>query len=94
MIKLFAELLKIFNKGWLKQILTGAGLTLGTSAISLTALNSMITFFKSNIGQIPATILGLAHIAGFDYAISIILGAIVASHVQAMGKLTLQKLKA
>lgn len=94
MIKLFAELLKNFNKGWLKQVLTGAGLTLGTSAITLTSLNSMITFFKSNIGQIPATILGLAHIAGLDVAISIILGAIVASHVQAMGKLTLQKLKA
>ena len=86
------SLLKSANKGWLKDVLTGAGLTLGTSAIALTALNTAISSFKSNLTGLPVELLGLAHIAGFDYAFSIILGAIVARNVQSAGKLSLQKI--
>lgn len=86
------DLMKSANKGWLKDVLTGAGLTLGTSAITLTALNTAISTFKNQLGQVSADILGLAHIAGFDYAMSIILGAIVARQIQSAGKLSLQKI--
>lgn len=85
-------LVKSVNKGWLKDVLTGAGLTLCTSAVTLTALDTAISTFKGQLGQVSQDILGLAHIAGFDYAMSIILGAIVARQVQSAGKLSLQKL--
>lgn len=86
------SLIKSANKGWLKDVLTGAGLTLGTSAITLTALNTAISSFKSNLTDLPVELLGLAHVAGFDYAFSIVLGAIVARNIQSAGKLSLQKI--
>ena len=88
---LLAGLLKNLNKGWLKDMLLGAGLTLGAAAGSMIFINQLINMFKSNANSIPADILSLAHIAGFDYAISIILGAIVASVAKNAGSLTLRK---
>lgn len=88
---LLAGLLKNLNKGWLKEMLLGAGLTLGAAAGSMIFINQLINMFKSNANSIPADILSLAHIAGFDYAISIILGAIVASVAKNAGSLTLRK---
>ena len=88
---LLAGLLKNLNKGWLKEMLLGAGLTLGAAAGSMIFINQLIDMFKSNANSIPADILSLAHIAGFDYAISIILGAIVASVAKNAGSLTLRK---
>ncbi|MDR8230512.1 DUF2523 domain-containing protein, partial [Acinetobacter baumannii] len=41
---------------------------------------------------ISATVLTLAGLAGFDYAFSIILGAIVTEYVQNSSKLTLRKM--
>ena len=86
-----AALLKSLNKGWLKDVLTGAGLTLGTAGASMFLINQFIDRFRSNTGGIPADILSLAHIAGFDYAISIILGAIVTAATLGASKLSLRK---
>lgn len=86
------EVLKSVNKGWLKSVLTGAGLTLGTSAIVLTGLSTAIASFKSSLGGLSGDLLGLAHVSGFDYAFSIILGAIVAKAVQDAGKIGLKKI--
>lgn len=91
MFSILANLLKGINKGWLKTMLLGAGLTLGAAAGSMSFINQLINLFKSNANSIPADILSLAHIAGFDYAISIILGAIVASVAMEAGKLSLRK---
>ena len=91
MFSILANLLKGVNKGWLKTMLLGAGLTLGAAAGSMTFINQLINMFKSNANSIPADILSLAHVAGFDYAISIILGAIVASVAMNAGKLALRK---
>ena len=91
MFSILANLLKGINKGWLKTMLLGAGLTLGAAAGSMSFINQLINIFKSNANSIPADILSLAHIAGFDYAISIILGAIVASVAKNAGSLTLRK---
>lgn len=88
-----STLLKSVNKGFLKDVLTGAGFTLGTSAITLTALNTAINSFKSSLIGVPVEILGLAHIAGFDYGFSIILGAIVAKNIQDASKLTIKSIK-
>lgn len=86
-----AALLKSINKGWLREVLIGAGLTLGTAGASMVFINGLIEHFKTNVNSIPADILSLAHIAGFDYAISIVLGAVVAAAVGNAAKLTLQK---
>lgn len=85
---LFASL----QKGFLKNILTGAGITLATSGALLLVLNTAVTTFKSSLGAIPLTVLNLAGLAGFDYAFSIILGAIVTKYVQNSSKLSLRKL--
>lgn len=92
MFSILANMLKGINKGWLKQMLLGAGLTLGAAAGSMTFINQLIGMFRSNASSIPADILGLAHVAGFDYAISIILGAIVASVAMNAGSLSLRKM--
>lgn len=86
-------LLKSVQKGFLKNVLTGAGLTLGTSGVILASLNTAISHFKNATNSLPVQILGLAHLAGFDYFFSIILGAMVAKQIQNAGKLTLQKIK-
>lgn len=86
------SLFKGLQKGWLKDVLTGAGLTLGTAAINLTALNTVITKFKSDLNGIPSDLLGLASLAGIDVAISITLGAIVTRHALSSTKLTLKKI--
>lgn len=92
MFSILANMLKGINKGWLKSVLLGAGLTLGSAAGSMTFINQLIGMFRSNANSIPADILGLAHVAGFDYAISIILGAIVASVAMNAGALSLRKI--
>lgn len=92
MFSILANLLKGINKGWLKDVLSGAGLTLGTAALSMVFISQLIDMFKSNLNSISAGVLGLAHIAGFDYAISIILGAIVASVAKNAGSLSLRKM--
>ena len=86
-----AALLKSLNKGWLKSVLSGAGLTLGTAAASMIIINQLIEKFKNSVSTVPADVLGLAHIAGFDYAVSIILGAIVTAALAESGKLSLRK---
>lgn len=91
MFSILANLLKSLDKGWLKNVLGGAGLTLGTAGAMMFFINQLIISFKTNTNSIPADILSLAHIAGFDYAVSIILGAIVASVVADSSKLSLRK---
>lgn len=79
------------QKGFLKNVLTGAGVTLATSGIVLTALNTAINQFKSSLNGIAGTVLQLAGLAGFDIFFSLILGAIVARYVQNSSKLFLTK---
>lgn len=87
------SLFKGLQKGWLKDVLTGAGLTLGTSAVTLTMLQTAINHLRSGLNGISADLLGLANIAGIDVAMSIILGAIVSRHTIQATKLTLQRAK-
>lgn len=80
-----ASLATIFSslqKGLLKRVLEGAGLTLGTSAVLLISIQTAIDSFRSSLGQVSSALLGLAGLAGFHIAFSIILGAIVTRYVQ------------
>ena len=87
-----SDLFTSLQKGTLKNVLTGAGITLATSGTLLLVLNTAVTTFKSSLGGIPVTVLNLAGLAGFDYSFSIILGAIVTKYVQNSSKLTLRKM--
>lgn len=78
------------SSGFLKKLLTGAGLGLVTSAVSLTALNSLMSHLQSSY-----TALGIAanllSLAGFDVGLSIILGAMVVKMTVGSGKISLGK---
>ncbi|HAV4527649.1 TPA: DUF2523 domain-containing protein [Acinetobacter baumannii] len=87
-----ATIFASLQKGFLKNVLQGAGLTIATSATVLVVLDTTVTAFKTSLGGIPTTILNLAGLAGFDYSFSIILGAIVTRYVQTSSKLTLKKI--
>lgn len=86
-----STLLTSLQRGFLKNVLEGAGIALGTSALLLVSLNTAINAFRSSLGNIPTAILDLAGLAGFDIGFSVILGAIVARYVQNAGKLTLRR---
>lgn len=89
-----ASLSTIFSslqKGFLKNVLEGAGITLLTAGSILTALNTAINQFQSSLGDISTSLLGLAGICGFDIAFSIVLGAISARYVQNSAKLYLAR---
>ena len=84
-----ASILKSVNKGFLKDFLTGAGLTLATSGTTLVALNQVIQHFKNTVNGMPPLALSLAHLSGIDVAFSLILGAIVAKWTLSSSNLTL-----
>ena len=86
-----SSILKSTNKGFLKDMLTGAGLTLATSGASLIAFNQLLNQFKANLGGLPSTVLSLAHIGGFDIFFSLLLGAYVTKFTLNAGKMTLSK---
>lgn len=91
MWKILAGLLISSQKGFLKNLLVGAGLMLVTSAAMMAAFSVAVSNLKSSYGSISSNVLGIAHIAGIDVAISIILGAIVTRIGLSASKLSIQK---
>lgn len=86
-----ASLIKSSQRGFLKNLLEGAGLTLATSGATLIAFNKMLDVFKNSIGSVPADVLSLAHIAGFDVFFSLIFGAYVTKFTLSSGNLVLKR---
>ena len=84
-------LFKSLQKGALKNILEGAGITLATSGTVMVAINTAIDHFKQSLNQLPATLLQLAGLSGFDVAFSLVLGAIATRYIQNAGKLFLKR---
>lgn len=78
LFKWLNNLLRVNNQNWLAQILAGGGIGLATIA----GLNIFIDYYKSmalsEFGQLGA-VSGLLGLAGVDKAISIIIGAYLAS---------------
>ncbi|AKG18798.1 hypothetical protein AAX09_04745 [Moraxella bovoculi] len=78
LFKWLNNLLRVNNQNWLAQILAGGGIGLATIA----GLNIFIDYYKSmalsEFGQLGA-VSGLLGLAGIDKAISIIIGAYLAS---------------
>lgn len=86
-----SDLFTSLQKGSLKNVLTGAGLMLGSNAIFLTAFSTAVNALKNSVNSVSADVLGLAHLAGFDVAMSLILGAIVTRLTLNSQKLMLKK---
>lgn len=84
-------LLQSVQKGFLKRVLEGAGLTLLTTGSMLVFLNQAIDFFKSSTNQVPATLLQLMGLSGFDIFFSLILGAMLTRYSQQSVKTFLGK---
>lgn len=61
----------------LRRVLLSAGLGLATAAFFTTILNIYIDRVINNLGGMPASVLGLLGLFGFDKALSIIIGALV-----------------
>ncbi len=79
------------NRFWLKDVLTGAGLTLGTSTVILTAINALINQLRDDLTKLPLDVLQFAHLAGLDYSISIVLGAVMTKTIQDSTRLMLMR---
>lgn len=61
----------------LRKVLLSAGLGLASGAFFTILINLYIDKAVNSLGQIPASILGLLGLFGFDKALSIIIGALV-----------------
>lgn len=64
--------------GAINRMLTGAGLTLAVSGISLTAVNKLIANMDSTLEGLPALGLAMINLSGIDVAISLSASAVVA----------------
>lgn len=81
------------QKGFLKNVLSGAGVTLGTAGISLAILSSMISHFKNSVSSLPLALLQMCGVTGLHIYFSLVLGAIVAVHYKKASPLHLLKKK-
>lgn len=89
----FATLLNSLQRGFLKNVLEGAGITLGVAGLSLLSINQAIDYFKSSLNSVPAGVLQLAGVVGLDIYFSLVLGAIITRLVQTSSSLALLKKK-
>lgn len=89
----FSTLLASVQKGFLKNVLEGAGITLGTAGISLAVINTMISYFKNSYSSLPGVLLQMAGVTGLHIYFSLVLGAIVTKHFQQASPLHLLKKK-
>lgn len=65
------------SSGFLKKALTGAGLGLASTAGVTVLVNSYIDNLRTSTGGLSAELLAILHLSALDYALSIILSAVV-----------------
>ncbi|KAA8730779.1 DUF2523 domain-containing protein [Acinetobacter qingfengensis] len=86
-----STLLASAQKGFLKRILEGAGIGLGTAGVSMLLLKSAISVFQNTLNGIPVAVFQLIGLSGIDIFFSLILGAIVTKHQANLSKLFFTK---
>lgn len=86
-----SKLATSLEKGSLKNILTGAGVMLASSASVMTAFSAVVSQLQSSVGSVSSNVLALAHLSGIDAGMSIILGAVVTRLTISSQKLFLKK---
>ena len=75
---LLSKVLDSFASGFLRQVMLGAGLSFGSATFMTGLVNSYVSRIKSDLGSVPEMVLSFMAMSNLDYAISIILSAIVA----------------
>jgi membrane protein insertase Oxa1/YidC/SpoIIIJ len=74
---LLSKVIDSSTKGGLKNLLAGAGLTLASNAVFMVIVEQYITHLRAQTGALSADLASLIHLSGGDYALSIILSAVV-----------------
>ena len=74
---LLSKVLDSFSSGLLRNILTGAGLTFGSTIMMTGLVDTYISSIKSDLNSIPETVLSFMAMSNLDYALSVILSALV-----------------
>lgn len=85
------RLLTSLSRGLLRNVLTGAGVMLGSYAVIMVAYNSAVNAVHNSMGGIPSDVLALISLAGFDTSMSIILSAIATRVALNQDKLFLKR---
>lgn len=91
MFSSLAKLLQSVQTGSLKNILTGAGVMLGTMGVSMSAFNLAVDRFRTMSGSVGLDLIALMNLSGMDLFFSSILGATATYITLQSGKLFLQK---
>lgn len=74
---LLSRVLDSFSSGLLRNVLMGAGLTFGSTIVMTTIIDAYIDSVYSSIDGIPKDVLAFMSMSNMDYALSVILSAIV-----------------
>ncbi len=77
---MLAKLFKNLNRGWLREMLIGAGITLGTSTAGIAMFTQMLNHFRQTANGMPPTALAFAHLLGLDVGLSLVIGAMLARY--------------
>ncbi|PJF05138.1 DUF2523 family protein [Acinetobacter seifertii] len=85
------SIISSLQSGSLKRILGGAGIYLASSAMFITAFGAAVNTLRSSVSGISGDVLALAHLAGFDVAMTIVLSAVVTRLSLNSSKLVLRK---
>ncbi len=75
---LIAKILDSRESGFLRNILTGAGLTFGSTIVVTSAVKSYIAKIQGDVYSLPSELLMLMGLSNIDYAFSVVLSAVVA----------------
>ncbi|PWB12987.1 hypothetical protein DCO44_16410 [Acinetobacter sp. AM] len=86
-----STLLASVQKGFLKNVLEGAGITLGVAGVSLAIVTTMINHFSSSVNSLPVLLLQMAGVTGLHIYFSLVLGAIVTVQYRAANPLRMLK---
>jgi hypothetical protein len=92
---MWSKLVDIFTslqKGTLKNLLTGAGVMLGTNVVVLSTFQAAVNSLRGTLNSVGADVLSLASLTGIDVGMALVLGAIVTRLQLNSSKLILKKM--
>lgn len=75
---LLSKVLDSQQSGLLKKVLTGAGLTFGSTAVVTTLVNQYIERISTQTNSLPHELIMILGLSKMDYALSVVLSAVTA----------------
>lgn len=75
---LLSKVLDSQQSGLLKKVLTGAGLTFGSTAVVTTLVNQYIARISTQTNSLPHELIMILGLSKMDYALSVVLSAVTA----------------